>query len=127
MKEDCTQYFECTNGYVGRVHTCTDGFKYDKASERCIPGALVSEFCYGLSQDEEEMLEQELATTEAPSSSPNSIPSSATGSLTTSPTDMSDKERMKYWIMEYENGDTVTRRCNFMWILVFLPILWNFL
>jgi hypothetical protein len=45
--KDCTQYYECSDGYVGFVHTCSANHLFDKVRNRCISGELVSRYCYG--------------------------------------------------------------------------------
>ncbi|KAL7547187.1 hypothetical protein ACHAWF_010511 [Thalassiosira exigua] len=45
--EDCTNYYECTDGYVGYFYGCESGFKYDKVRGHCISNELVNRYCYG--------------------------------------------------------------------------------
>ena len=99
VKEDCTQYYECKDGWVGSIHTCPQGLKFDKVRNRC-SSEEVSQFCYGTA------LEAAAEQNNGPmdhSSSPNSSPASESDSVTTnasSPTSPKHTPPWLYWTVE---------------------------
>ena len=50
-KEDCTKYYECNEGYLGPVHACEDGLKFDRSLGLCFPEKYVNEDCMGVALD----------------------------------------------------------------------------
>jgi len=148
--EDCEKYYKCSDGYVGIVHTCSIGYKFDKVRGECISEHLVSPYCYGPASGPEEGQNQELGMegqqdATSPGPSPASVgrpmPSSNMGvganegetallwsdpwSDTASPTVPRSDPGVALWLRDYDNGERPPERtslCFFM--LALLPTLW---
>jgi len=141
-KEDCTKYYECTDGFIRSIHTCASSFKFDKVRNRCISGELVSDFCYGPSLETEEEQKEIESGEELNIIPPNPSPSSMTGgtrpsealvwSNTSTPTIFKNESEPNWhesepdwahYLREYDNGEEVTRQSNFcLWMLALLQI-----
>ncbi|KAL7541833.1 LOW QUALITY PROTEIN: hypothetical protein ACHAXR_011262 [Thalassiosira sp. AJA248-18] len=150
-KEDCTKYYECTDGYVGLVHTCTRSYKFDKVSGRCISEELVNSYCYGPALDKENEQKQkqktdndQITAAEArpshspipvgrPTTAPDLVVEANEGggsfvwSNTTTPTvpkNESETPHWANWVKEYEeNGETASRRrYHRLWMLTLIPM-----
>ncbi|KAL7519514.1 hypothetical protein ACHAWX_004266 [Stephanocyclus meneghinianus] len=48
---DCKEYYECNNGTLGAIDTCTDGLKYDIFRQMCRNEDEVDSNCYGPPMD----------------------------------------------------------------------------
>ena len=119
VKEDCTQYYECTDGWVGSIHTCPQGLKFDKVRNRC-SSEEVSQFCYGAA------LEAAAEQNKAISSAPNSSPTSESESVTTNASSPTAPKHTPPWLyLTVENGSN--RERSFMMTsnlcLAVLPIM----
>ena len=152
-KEKCTQYFECSNGYVGFVHTCTEKFKFDKVSSRCISEDLVTQFCYGPALNAEQKQNPTIDTggeqadvSVNPPLSPSPatsiarpVPSRNEGGVNGEQTSLmsdtltpsapnidSDHPRFTNWLREDMNGEIAPAKMYpYLWMLsTVLPISW---
>lgn len=45
-RNDCKEYFECSNGQIGPLYTCGDGLKFDKVHGKCNYESEVNQYCY---------------------------------------------------------------------------------
>ena len=102
VKEDCTQYYECKDGWVGSIHTCPEGLKFDKVRNRCVSGEI-SKFCYGTALDAAS--EQNNKPTNLKTSAPNSSPATKSDSVATSTSSPSSTKHTPPWLyLTTENG-----------------------